>query len=344
VSLSLRNRFAAGRGYLGAATLGLPADVTRDAVRRDLEKWSTGTADVVEYTALVESARGHAATLLGTSPDRVAIGATASAFVALAAAAVPPGAEVVVVDGDFASVVRPFLARGDLRVVQVPLAELAGAVGPDTWLVAYALVQSATGEVGDAAAVRTAAREHGARVLVDTTQATGWLPTMDLDADVTVCHTYKWLCAPRGSAFAAFSVRAQEEIRPLTAGWYSALDPWSSCYGPELDLAPDASRYDLSPAWHAWVGAEAALGFAVSLDPGEVRDHGVGLANAFRARLGLDPSDSAIVTWADPQGADLAAMTAAGIAAAGRAGRARVSFHLWNDEEDVEITATALGR
>jgi selenocysteine lyase/cysteine desulfurase len=344
VSLSLRNRFAAGRGYLGAATLGLPADVTRDAVRRDLEKWSTGTADVVEYTALVESARGHAATLLGTSPDRVAIGATASAFVALAAAAVPPGAEVVVVDGDFASVVRPFLARGDLRVVQVPLAELAGAVGPDTWLVAYALVQSATGEVGDAAAVRTAAREHGARVLVDTTQATGWLPTTDLDADVTVCHTYKWLCAPRGSAFAAFSVRAQEEIRPLTAGWYSALDPWSSCYGPELDLAPDASRYDLSPAWHAWVGAEAALGFAVSLDPGEVRDHGVGLANAFRARLGLDPSDSAIVTWADPQGADLAAMTAAGIAAAGRAGRARVSFHLWNDEEDVEITATALGR
>lgn len=344
MSLSLRNRFAAGRGYLGAATLGLPADVTRDAVRRDLEKWSTGTADVVEYTALVESARGHAATLLGTSPDRVAIGATASAFVALAAAAVPPGAEVVVVDGDFASVVRPFLARGDLRVVQVPLAELAGAVGPDTWLVAYALVQSATGEVGDAAAVRTAAREHGARVLVDTTQATGWLPTTDLDADVTVCHTYKWLCAPRGSAFAAFSVRAQEEIRPLTAGWYSALDPWSSCYGPELDLAPDASRYDLSPAWHAWVGAEAALGFAVSLDPGEVRDHGVGLANAFRARLGLDPSDSAIVTWADPQGADLAAMTAAGIAAAGRAGRARVSFHLWNDEEDVEITATALGR
>jgi selenocysteine lyase/cysteine desulfurase len=344
VSLSLRNRFAAGRGYLGAATLGLPADVTRDAVRRDLEKWSTGTADVVEYTALVASARGHAATMLGSSPDRVAIGATASAFVALAAAAVPPGAEVVVVDGDFASVVRPFLARGDLRVVQVPLAELAGAVGPDTWLVAYALVQSATGEVGDAAAVRTAAREHGARVLVDTTQATGWLPTTDLDADVTVCHTYKWLCAPRGSAFAAFSVRAQEEIRPLTAGWYSALDPWSSCYGPELDLAPDASRYDLSPAWHAWVGAEAALGFAVSLDPGEVRDHGVGLANAFRARLGLDPSDSAIVTWADPQGADLAAMTAAGIAAAGRAGRARVSFHLWNDEEDVEITATALGR
>ena len=236
---------------------------------------------MVEYTRLVESARGHAATLLGTSSDRVAIGATASAFVALAAAAAPPGAEVVVVDGDFASVVRPFLARGDLRVTQVPLAGLAEAVGPETWMVAYALVQSATGEVADAAAVRSAARDHGARVLVDTTQATGWLPTTDLEADVTVCHTYKWLCGPRGSAFAAFSARAQEEIRPLTAGWYSALDPWASCYGPELDLAPDASRYDLSPAWHAWVGAEAALGFTVSLDAGR----GTGARRRPRQRL-----------------------------------------------------------
>jgi selenocysteine lyase/cysteine desulfurase len=344
VSLDVRHRYAAGRGYLAAATLGLPADVTRLAVRRDLERWSTGTADVVEYTALVESARGHAATLLGTAPDRVAIGATASAFVALAAAAVPPGAEVVVVDGDFASVVRPFLARGDLRVTQVPLAGLAEAIGPDTWMAAYALVQSATGEVADAAAVRSAARDHGARVLVDTTQATGWLPTTDLDADVTVCHTYKWLCGPRGSAFAAFSGQAQDEIRPLTAGWYSALDPWASCYGPELDLAPDASRYDLSPAWHAWVGAEAALGFTVSLDPAEVRAHDVDLANAFRDRLDLGPTDSAIVSWPDPGGAALAAMTAAGITASGRAGRARVSFHLWNDEEDVDLAATALGR
>jgi selenocysteine lyase/cysteine desulfurase len=344
VGLSLRHRFAAGRGYLGAATLGLPVDVTRDAVRRDLEKWSTGTADVVEYTALVESARGHAATLLGTTSDRVAIGATASAFVALAAAAAPPGAEVVVVDGDFASVVRPFLAREDLRVTQVPLAGLAEAVGPDTWMVAYALVQSATGEVADAAAVRSAARDHDVRVLVDTTQATGWLPTTDLDADLTVCHTYKWLCGPRGSAFASFSARAQEEIRPLTAGWYSALDPWASCYGPELDLAPDASRYDLSPAWHAWVGAEAALGFTISLDVAEVHAHGLDLANAFRDRLDLGPSDSAIVAWPDPGGAALAAMTTAGITASGRAGRARVSFHLWNDEEDVDLTATALGR
>ena len=345
MGLDVRHRFAAGRGYLGAATLGLPADVTVAALRRDVEAYATGTVDVMEYTALVERARGHAATLLGVVPSRVAVGSQASVFIGLAAAAAPPGAEVVCVEGDFASVVRPFLARGDLRVRQVPLAELAGCRGPghvDGGLRAGVLEHRRArrrrrglgGRAGDGRA--GAGRRHpGDRA---------GCPRPDLEADLVVCHTYKWLCAPRGSAFAAFSERAQEEIRPLTAGWYSAADPWASCYGPELDLAPDASRYDVSPAWHAWVGAEAALGFAVSLDAAEVRDHAVGLANGFRERIGLGPSDSAIVSWPDPDGAHLAAFGAAGVAASGRAGRARVSFHLWNDEEDVDLAARALGR
>ncbi len=100
----------------------------------------------------------------------------------------------------------------------------------------------------------------------------------------------------------------------------------------------------MSPAWPAWVGAEAALGFALSLDPAEVHDHAVGLANAFRERLDLGPSNSAIVSWPDPGGAHLAAFAAAGVTASGRAGRARVSFHLWNDEEDVDLAARTLGR
>ena len=344
MALDVRRRFAAGRGYLAVATFGLPADVTTAAMQRDFLRYAGGTTDMAEYTAIAESGREHAARLVGVGPDRVAIGSHASYFVGLAAVAAPRGAEVVCVDGDFASVVRPFLARGDLTVRHVPVTGLADAVGQSTWMVAFSLVQSSTGEVCDAAAVSTAARAHGARVLVDVTQATGWLPTTDLDADLVVCHTYKWLCAPRGSAFAAFSEQAMAELWPVAAGWYSARDPWSSAYGPSLDLADDASRFDASPGWQAWVGAEAAMGFALSLDPLQVRDHDVSLANAFRARLDLGPSDSAIVSWADPDGSQLAALTVSGVVAAGRAGRARVSFHLWNDEEDVDLAARSIGR
>ena len=338
-----RDHFAAGRGYLAACTLGLPADVTRDAVRRDLERWSLGEATAADYSAALERARGHAATLLGTRADRIATGSQVSVFAGLAAASAPAGAEVLCVDGDFSSVVGPFLARGDLRVRHVPLDALADEVRPSTWLVSYSLVQSATGELADAASVTTAARDAGALILLDTTQATGWMPTTDLDADLTVCHAYKWLGAPRGAAFAAASDRAVDEFVPLTAGWYSGDDPWASCYGPELHLAEGARRFEVSPAWHAWAGAEAALGFAASLDMDDVRRHDVGLANAFREELGLEASDSAIVTWPDADGSDLAALTAAGVIASGRAGRARVAFHLWNDDEDVALAAGALG-
>lgn len=341
---SVRERFAAGRGYLAACTLGLPADVTRDALRRDLEQWTDGTAGASEYSAAVERARVHAAALLGAEAARVATGSQVSVFAALAAAAAPRGADILCIDGDFSSIVAPFVVRGDLRVRHVPVDALADAVTRDTWMVSYSLVQSATGEVADAASVATAARDAGARVLIDTTQATGWMPTTELEADMIVCHSYKWLCAPRGAAFAAFSERAMAELTPLAAGWYSGTDPWASCYGPDLHLADDAGRFDLSPAWHAWVGAEAALGFAASLDAAEVQTYDVGLANAFRERLGLAASDSAIVTWPDVEGDDLAALTAAGITASGRAGRARVAFHLWNDDEDVDLAAHAIGR
>ncbi|UOQ88770.1 aminotransferase class V-fold PLP-dependent enzyme [Agromyces endophyticus] len=340
--LDLGDRFAAGRGYLAACTLGLPADVTRDAVRRDLERWSTGSASAADYSATLERARVHAAALLGTEAERIATGSQVSVFAGLAAASAPAGAEILCIDGDFSSVVAPFLARGDLRVRHVPLDALADAITPSTWLVSYSLVQSATGEVADLATITAAARTAGALTLVDTTQATGWMPADAVEADLVVCHAYKWLGAPRGAAFASFSDRAITEFTPHTAGWYSGTDPWASCYGPELHLADGARRFEVSPAWHAWVGAEAALGFAASLDLESVRRHDLGLANAFRERLGLEASDSAIVTWPDETGCDLAALTVAGLVASGRAGRARVAFHLWNDDEDVARAADAV--
>ncbi|MFC7586190.1 hypothetical protein ACFQYP_22425 [Nonomuraea antimicrobica] len=69
-----------------------------------------------------------------------------------------------------------------------------------------------------------------------------------------------------------------------------------------------------------------------------VRDHDVALANRFRAGLGLEPSDSAIVS-VDAPGERL---RAAGIRAAVRAGRVRASFHVYTTEADVDRALDAL--
>ena len=129
---------------------------------------------------------------------------------------------------------------------------------------------------------------------------------------------------------------------PVQAGWYAGDDVWGSCYGPGMALAATARRFDVSPAWQAWLGAAPALELFASADLAAVQEHCVGLANELRAGLGQPASDSAIVTWPDADGTAIAALTAAGIAASARAGRCRVAFHVWNDRSDVDLVLAAL--
>ncbi len=345
--LAARGEFAGGRGYLAACTVGLPTRATHLAVLTELDAAASGHPDVAAYSSAVERSRSLFADLVGVTADRVAIGSQASVAAALVASALPDGAEVLTPDGEFSSIVLPFVHAGrGIRVRTAPLGELAAHITADTALVAFSVVQSATGEVADVDAIVSAAQRHDARTLCDATQAVGWMPVDAARFDAVVCHAYKWLCAPRGVSFLAVSKRFQAEIPPRFAGWYAGDDPWASCYGGDAVLACDARRFDVSPAWQAFVGAAPALELFAALDPDELFAHTTGLAARFRAGMGMDaaPRPSAIVTWEDPDGCDLARLTVAGITASGRAGRARVALHVFNDDRDVDLALEALGR
>jgi selenocysteine lyase/cysteine desulfurase len=67
---------------------------------------------------------------------------------------------------------------------------------------------------------------------------------------------------------------------------------------------------------------------------GAIHDHNVALANRFRAGMGLQPSNSAIVCANVPGAWDR--LRAASIIAAVRGGLLRTSWHLYNDEHDVD--------
>lgn len=339
-------RFSGGRGYLAACTLGLPSRETTAAMAADAAEWAAGRATTAKYSTVVEEARGLYASIVGVPISRVAIGSQASVMAGVIAASAPDGAEVVCVDGDFTSMVFPFLAQADrgVTVRHVPVSELAGSITSNTWLVSFSLVQSATGEIADADAVVQAARHHGAWTLCDTTQATGWLPVDAGQFDATVCHSYKWLCAPRGAAFLTVSEDFQAVLRPTQAGWYAGDDPWLSCYGPGMDLAKDARKFDVSPAWPAWVGAKPALELFAGIDIAELRDRVIGLGDALCDGLGIDRLGQPIVTWPDFDGDSFERLSSAGLTISRRAGRARVAFHLWNDDQDVADALGALRR
>ncbi|QEW03435.1 aminotransferase class V-fold PLP-dependent enzyme [Microbacterium lushaniae] len=337
--------FTGGRDYLAACTMGLPSRATVDAVTAALAAAAAGRPDVAAAVHDTERSRAAYARLVHTDVTDVAIAAQVSVAVSMVAASAPDGAEILCADGDFSSVMLPFAQAGrGVRVRTAPLAELASAVHPDTWLVAFSLVQSATGEIADAEAISGAARAVGAWTLCDLSQAAGWLPVAAARFDATICHAYKWLCSPRGVAFLTVTEEFGRHLRPVQGGWYAGEDPWASCYGADIAFAASARRFDVSPAWQAFVGAAPALELFADVDADALHGHAVGLAAAFREGMGLPAParESAIVTWPDADGTALARLRAAGITASGRAGRARVGFHLFNDVEDVARALTAL--
>ena len=125
-----------------------------------------------------------------------------------------------------------------------------------------------------------------------------------------------------------------DAIVPSQAGWYAGEDVHEAYIGPPLRLAHDARRLDTSPAWFSWVGALPALQLLNEIGIEAIHAHDVALANRFRAGLGLEPSNSAIVSVEWPGG--LEKLRAAGIQAAQPARRLRVGFHLYNTEEDAD--------
>lgn len=329
-------------GFLNTATYGLPPGPVWDALQSAMAQWRRGTGSWKEWSAATDRSREVWARLVGVDPGDVTTGATVSQLFAPLAAGLPDGARVVAPEVDFTSALFPWLAQAGrgVDVRTVALDKLADAVDADTDLVAFSLVQSSDGTVTPYQRVVTAARTHGALVVVDATQACGWLPFDAGLADVVAVGAYKWLMAPRGSAFAYLSPRARQLMIPHAANWFAGEDVHSSYYGPPLRLAADARRFDLSPAWFSWVGTAPALELVEEIGVAAIHDHNLRLANRFLAGLGHPPGDSAIVS-VDVPGAE-EKLRRAGVRAAVRAGRVRASFHVYTTEADVDLALDAL--
>jgi selenocysteine lyase/cysteine desulfurase len=329
--------------YLNTASYGLPPRLAWEALQRALEDWRGGRTTWEPWGESTEAARSEFARMVSVPRERVAIGANVSALAGLVAAALPDGARVVAPDIEFTSNLWPFLAqepRG-VQVKTVPAGRLAEAIDAEVTAVAFSAVHSATGEVTDLDAVTEAAAHHGALTVLDATQACGWLPLDGTRFDFVLCAGYKWLTSPRGSAFMALRPERLPDLTPHAAGWYAGEDPHTSYYGPPLRLARDARRLDLSPAWFSWVGTAPALELLNAIGIESIHEHDLRLANAFRAGLGLEPSNSAIVCVDSPDAEER--LAGSGVMAAMRKGQLRTCWHVYNTEEDVDRALELLG-
>src|SRR6185436_602134 len=102
--------FAPDHVWLNTATYGLPPASAFDAFEAAAREWRHGRTGFDGWDRSVGAARERFARLTGVGAGDVAIGPAVSPFAGLVAGALPAGARVLAVEGDFTSVLFPFLA------------------------------------------------------------------------------------------------------------------------------------------------------------------------------------------------------------------------------------------
>jgi L-cysteine/cystine lyase len=193
--------------YLNAGTMGPLARATAQAMiertQLDLEQGRGGKPYFEAMFVLREGVRERLAALLAVPADRIALTSSTSegCNIVLAGLDLGPDDEVVTTDAEHPGLLGPLHASGArVRVVEVsahPVAEaldrLAGAVTPQTKLLALSHVLWTTGQVMPVQELR---EQTGLPILVDGAQSAGAIPVQAPGADFYTVSCQKWLCGP----------------------------------------------------------------------------------------------------------------------------------------------------
>jgi selenocysteine lyase/cysteine desulfurase len=232
--------------YLNAGTDGpLPA-VAAQAAAQELSREAQGGRTLAHFERRGEL--GHAlrdayAALLGCAADDLSLTTCTSEGLSLVIDGLRLGAgdEILTSDEEHPGLLGALIAARELRAVTIRTAswaEMAGAVGPRTRLIACSHVSWMTGAVAPAALA-----EVGVPVLLDGAQGVGAIPT---DVRALGCAAYagpgqKWLCGPDGTGMLYTTPELRERLAVTRRGYANLADP---NVGLEASLHADARRLD----------------------------------------------------------------------------------------------------
>ena len=332
-----------------------------------LREWTTdaaenGVANWPRWRQEVETCRRLGAELLGAAAEEVALVRNTTEGIGLVAEGFPwqPGDNVVVPDCEFPSNLYPWRnleSRGvEVRLIhaeheRLDLNRLDAACDRRTRIVAASWVGYATGWRNDVAALAEIAHRHGALLFLDAIQGLGVFP-LDVSAtpvDFLAADGHKWLLGPEGAGLFYLRREHLDRLRPLFVGWNSVRQA-GEFTNTAFDLKPAADRYE--GGTHNMAGfAGLAASLRLLLETGverlsarllEVTDHlcerlrqaGADVASSREAehrsgivaftRAGCDPAEAKRLC------------RQRGVILNARAGRIRVSPHVYTSADDIE--------
>jgi L-cysteine/cystine lyase len=346
----LRGEFPVLRtlAYLNAGTDGpLPARAVR-AAAEELEREAASGRTFAHFERRSELnglLRGAYARALGADPADVALTTCTSEGMAVVVSglSLQAGDEILTSDEEHPGLLGALAAARELRGVsirEVPLPELAEAVGESTRLVACSHVGWVSGLL---APVELA--ELDVPVLLDGAQGVG---AVAVDVRALGCAAYagagqKWLCGPDGTGMLYVTPEFRERIAVSRRGYANLADPND---GIDASLHEDARRFDtMSLSAEAVACALAAIdvleAFGWSSAHERARTLAASLAEqlAARGRAVAPRDDTTLVSFESADvDAERAALAERGCVVRSIPGRPwlRASVGAWNDETDLE--------
>jgi selenocysteine lyase/cysteine desulfurase len=340
---------------------------TRAAAERYLESWNASGMDWDAWMAEVALAKREFASLIGASPDDIAVFSSVSEATSAVASALEfagPRSRIVVSEAEFPTVGHVWLAQesrgaqvawAPVRDGSVELDAYDGLIDERTAIVSACHGYYLNGFVQDIGAIAARAHAHGALLYADAYQTLGAIPVdvKALGVDFLASGNLKFLMGIPGIAFLYVRREVAERLHPTVTGWFGRADPFAFDV-KRLDWSAAASRFDSGtpPVINAYVaraGMEIVNGIGVAkirawhevlarrlIEGG--RDRGLtlhGTADAARKTA----STAFVVD--DSHGVEHR-MRARGIIASARGPVIRLAPHFFSTREDVDRSLDAL--
>lgn len=338
------------------------SEAGHDAIHRKEHPWELTPSDFFDE---VDRLRSRFAELIGGDADGVAVTPSVSYGIATAASLLGPGrgGEVIVLADQFPSnyyAWHEFADANGGQLVVVPRAEdddwtaaLIERIGTNTEVVAVPTCHWTDGTAIDLKMVSKAVRDVGAALVVDGIQTLGAVPmdVTEIEPDVLVTASYKWLLGPFSLGFAWIHPRHREG-RPLELGWMTraGADDFAALVDYTPEFRPGARRYDVGETSNFVLVPMAMAAISQLLDWGveTVSATVSGLTTAIAekaAPLGFTtPPEGTrsphLIGLRSPAGVEprllAERLAAASVHVSVRGDTIRVSPHVYNTHEDVQ--------
>jgi selenocysteine lyase/cysteine desulfurase len=350
--------------YLNSCSQGALSEDVEEAMLEYLRSWHEYGSPWDTWVERYEAGRRRFAELIGAEPEEIALVASASAGVNALASALSfeERNKVVLGEFEFPTMGHIWLAQrprgADVVFVEAVKNRLRveaydALVDRNTLIVPLTHVCFMNGFRSPVAEITTIAHDRGALVLLDDYQDGGTRPidVKGMQVDAYVSGTLKYFLGPPGLAFLYVRRSIAESLVPTVTGWFGQRNPFA--FDVKLfDPAPGTRRFQsgtppIPTIYGAVAGVKLLQQFGLQNVAGQIRVLTQALIRGaselgIQIKTPLDGVGPLVVLQSKDADGLVRLFARHGVICSSRHDGLRLSFHAYNNLDDVEFVLRLL--